>query len=99
MTQLKSQAQGEWNSVKIKKIKEQQRIENSNTEYGKICDIISSNKPENYQDAVRLVLEEIKQNRIEYKEHINPRNVIQSVQKYCYHTGIWTIDEIIEKYA
>jgi hypothetical protein len=99
VTQLKAQAQGEWNSVKIKKIKEQQRIENSQSEYGKICDIISSNSPESYQDAVRIVLEEIKKNRIEYKDHINPRNVIQSVQKFCYHTGIWTIDEIIEKFA
>ncbi len=99
MTQFKAQAQGEWNSVKIKKIKEQQRIENSNSEYGKICDIISSNKPETYQDAVRIVLEEIKKNRIEYKDHINPRNVIQSIQKFRFHTGIWTIDEIIEKFA
>lgn len=99
VTQLKAQAQGEWNSVKIKKIKDQQRDDHLKSEYGKICDIISTCKPENYQDAVRIVLEEIKKNRIEYKEHINPRNVIQSVQKYCYHTGIWTIDEIIEKYA
>lgn len=99
LERLRSQAMGEWNAVKIKKLREQQQQAKSETEYGKICDIISTHKPECYTDAVRLVLDEVKKNRVEYREHINPRNLISSVQKYCYHVGIWTIDEIIEKYA
>lgn len=99
LERLRAQGMGEWNATKIKKLKAQQQKEKSETEYGRICDIISTNKPDSYQDAVRMVLEEVKKNRVEYREHINPRNLISSVQKYCYHVGIWTIDEIIEKYA
>lgn len=96
---LSSQAQGVWNAVKIKKLKDQQRDENAASEYGKICAIISSNTPDSYQDAVRIVLEELKKTRVEQKEHVNPQFIIKSVQKYCYHSGIWSIDEIMDKYA
>ncbi len=96
---LRSQAQGEWNSVKIKKLKEQQKKEASDSEYGKICDIISSANPSDYREALVVVLETIKKDRTEYRDHINPQFLVRSVQKYCYHVGIWGIDEIIEKFA
>lgn len=76
---LSAQAQGTWNAVKIKKLKDKQRDENTATEYGKICEIISSGKPESYQDAVRIVLEELKKTRVEQKEHVNPQFIIKSV--------------------
>ncbi len=99
LVKLRSQAMGEWNSVKIKKLKEQQKKDASDSEYGKICDIISSAKPSGYREALEVVLETIKRDRTEYRDHINPQFLVRSVQKYCYHVGIWGIDEIIEKFA
>lgn len=96
---LRSQACGLWNAVKIQQMKQKQTKERTETEYGKICEIISLGKPESYQDAIRLVLEEVKRTRTDYKDHVNPRFIIQAVQKYCYHSGIWSIDEILEKYG
>lgn len=96
---LMAQAQGEWNVAKIKSFKEKQKKIRTESEYGKICEIISSNKPQSYVDALRLVLEEVKNTRVEFKEHVNPRFLIQSVQKYCYHVGIWSVDDIIDKFA
>lgn len=98
-TRLQAQAQGEWNAVKIKKLKDKQRKEQMENEYGKICDIIAQAKPSTYTDALRIVLEEVKRSRVEFRDHINPRNIVSSVQKYCFHTGIWSIDEILEKFA
>lgn len=99
MERLSAQAQGIWNAVKIKKLRDKQREHSTATEYGKICEIISSSKPDSYEDAVRIVLEELKKTRTEQKEHVNPQFVIKSVQKFCYHTDIWSIDEIMAKYA
>merc|ERR1711968_392053 len=96
---LRSQACGLWNAVKIQQMKQKQTKERTETEYGKICEIISLGKPESYQDAIRLVLEEVKRTRTDYKDHVNPRFIIQAVQKYCYHSGIWSIDEILGKYG
>jgi len=96
---LMAQAQGEWNVAKIKNLKEKQKMQRATSEYGKICEIISSNKPESYTDAIRLVLEEVKNTRVEFKEHVNPRFLIQAVQKYCYHSGIWSVDDILDKFA
>ncbi|AXH76788.1 MAG: putative replicase [Cressdnaviricota sp.] len=96
---LLAQAQGEWNVAKIKSYKIKQKKDRSDSEYGKICEIIATGKPESYVDALRLVLEEIKSSRVEFRQHVNPRFLIQSVQKYCYHVGIWTVDDIIQKFA
>lgn len=96
---LTAQGKGEYASAKIKSVKLKQKKQKSLGEYQQIVNYLNDQSPCDLRTACNLALDHIRATRTEYKDHINPRSVINICQKYCYHNNLWTNDQIMEKFG
>lgn len=99
---LMIQGNGEYAVAKIKSKKELEKKQKSLGEYAKIVGFLDEQFPKpmhvDCKECAIAVLEHIKKTRGDYKDHLHPRGIINSVQKYCFHRGTWTSSEIAEQY-
>lgn len=93
---LTASGKGEFASAKIKSLKEKQKSEKTLGEYQQLVTFLNSQHPTTLEEACRIALDHARLTRTEYKKHINPRTIVNMVQKYCFHTNIWGNDDILQ---